>query len=190
MDPRQAQRWRRWLARAQGRASTGARHVVSIATAGLAAQLSHAPRTLKVRGHLCGNTNFPRYGGSDGPLLSHCAGGRPPALRGEERAWLRVPGIRAAGPTRRRTAPRLPIPPLRAQRGRLGTRRGSGHRGARLLEGDPRRRGGQLWACRKQTIAEALESGGLCPKPSFCQTSPYKPRSPGLRPQRPSALHL
>lgn len=49
-----------------------------------------APR---VRGHLCDNGSFPRYGGSGGPLPPHCAAARR-ALLGRERA---VAGPGASG---------------------------------------------------------------------------------------------
>lgn len=63
--------------------------LVSIATDARAAGPQRRPR---VRGHLCDNGNFPRYGGSDGPLPPHCDA-EPPALLGEERV--------VAGPTSR-----------------------------------------------------------------------------------------
>ena len=61
------------LARASSIAHTAASgHVVSIATAAPAAKPSSPQRRPRVGGHLCGNGNVSRYGGSDGPLPPHC----------------------------------------------------------------------------------------------------------------------
>lgn len=50
-----------------------------------------------VRGHLCDNGSFPRYGGSDGPLPPHCDAEHT-ALRGEERVVAGPRGAVRASP--------------------------------------------------------------------------------------------
>lgn len=173
--------------RARGRTSTTARHVVSIATAAPAAKLSHAQRTLKVRGHLCGNTNFPRYGGSDGPLLSHCAG-KTPALRGASVAA--GPGNSGLGAHWKEDRASPSYPSSRGS-GRLGIWRGSGHRGTRLLPGRrsaPQRRPALGWQKAKDHRGSGKR--GALPQAVLLPDLVLQTPAPGLRPQRPSALHL
>ena len=63
----------------------------------------------RVRGHLCDNGSFPRYGGSGGPLPPHCAAARR-VLLGRERA-VAGPGASGRGshPEEDRAWPACPV---------------------------------------------------------------------------------
>lgn len=142
-----------------------------------------------VRGHLCDNGSFPRYGGSDGPLPPHCDAEHP-ALRGEERVVAGPRGaVRAspaeedgAWPPRRLSADSIRPTPKRLRR---DTPRGSTPGSCR----EPQR--GRL-AVRRRLGLAALERGGRACIRAWCQplslSAPPAPGPGAPAPQRPPPL--
>lgn len=175
VDRKLAQRQGRGASRvrARCRASTKASgHVVSIATAAAAAKLPQPQRTPTSEViSLATQTSRATAARQLGQTASAALRLGAPALRGEERAWGWSGGSgRGSHPKEDRAWPCHPS--SQGSVSRLRSRLGPDHRGARLLEGEPSRRGGRLSACRKQMITNALETLGSAPRRAFCQIRP------------------
>lgn len=161
--------------------------LVSIATDAHAAGPQRRPR---VRGHLCDNGSFPRYGGSDGPFPPHCDA-EYPALLSEERVVAGPGGSgRASHPEEHGAWSACPLSSDSVRQTPQPTSART-PRGARFLEADPS--GRAEWPARGLQKAVARGSGkrGPCLCRAFCHTlSLTHSAPPGPRPRRPSALLL
>lgn len=169
--------------------------MVSIATTAPDAGSQRRPR---VRGHLRGNGNFPRYGGSNGPLPPHCVA-EPPASRGWERSegpspWAEGSGGRSrdSGPKSQEEARAWPVglPALQ----NLSSPDSEPSFSFRLprgsTPGDRAAAWARSWLCRKQIMTRFSRSPGPGPRAvaSATLSGPWH-QLPASQPEATAAQH-